>query len=411
MSTARRRTAGGIAVTTALLALLATTLSPIGPAAGTETVPDLTRDADEEVAVVEITLPDQTELDRLVDTGVDLDHAVHPNADGTLTAHAVITPDQAEALTASGFDVGDSVHEDADTEEVLAERDATRAAAVAENREFAAAAASAEVSDVKIIRADYYTSFGVGYLSVEAKWAQGQTNSAQLVVERDNGAGTELGSGGTQNISRFVDAGVYLYHRGASVVETRPDTILITSPSGDVATATVTDWLPLEGDDAFGPAYQSDFITSYLTPTELYDRIKALAAQFPQISEIVELPHQTNGYRRLAQGVLGTANASRVGVDSKAWGHEGGNGIVVSVVTPAAANAPLSVSVTGDAITVSLATNASSAATSTAAQVVAAVNASPAASALVTAYTYRGNPGTGVVAAGSVTVVPFQVST
>ena len=39
--------------------------------------------------------------------------------------------------------------------------------------------------------------------------------------------------------------------------------------------------------------------------------------------------------------------------------------------------------------------------TSTAAQVVAAINASPAASALVVAYTYRGNAGTGVVAAGS----------
>lgn len=410
MSTVRRRMAGGIAVTTAVLALLATALSPIGPAAGTEAVPDLARDADEEVGVVEITLPDQTALDRLVDTGVDLDHAVHPNADGTLTAHAVISPSEADALEARGFDVGSTVHDEADTEAVLAERDATRAAAVAENQQFAADAASAAVADVKIIRADYYTSFGVGYLSVEAKWAQGQTNAAQLVVERDSGAGTALGRGGTQNISRFVDAGVYLYHRGASVVETRPDSIRITSPSGDVAVAKVNDWLPIEGEDVFGPAYQSDFITSYLTPTELYDRIKALAAEFPQISEIVELPNQTNGYRRHAQAVLGSANASRVGIDSKAWGHEGGNDIKVALVDPGAANAPLSVSVTGADITVSLATGASGAVTSTAAQVVAAINASPAASALVVAYTYRGSTGAGVVAPAAATALSDGLS-
>jgi hypothetical protein len=140
----------------------------------------------------------------------------------------VIGDGEAEALRARGFSVGVTLHDEDDTEAVLAERDATIAAAVAENEEFAAAAA-ADAADVRIIRADYYTQFGVGYLSVEAKWADGQTNAAQLTVQRDSGAGTEMGSGGTQSISRFVDAGVYLYHRGASTVTTRPDTISITA--------------------------------------------------------------------------------------------------------------------------------------------------------------------------------------
>ena len=52
---------------------------------------------------------------------------------------------------------------------------------------------------------------------------------------------------------------------------------------------------------------------------------------------------------------------------------------------------------TGKDIVVNLATNASGALTSTAAQVVAAINASPAAAALVTATTYRGNAGAGIV--------------
>ncbi|HET8896485.1 MAG TPA: M14 family metallopeptidase, partial [Protaetiibacter sp.] len=139
----------------------------------------------------------------------------------------------------------------------------------------------------------------------------------------------------------------------------------------------------------------------YLTPTELYDRIEALAAEFPQISEIVELPYETNGYRRLAQAVLGSASANRVAIDSVAWGHEGGNDVSVAFTDPGASDAPLSVAVTGTDIAVSLATNSSGAVTSTAAQVVAAINASPAASALVVAYTYRGSTGAGVVAPNS----------
>ncbi len=401
MSNLRRGALGGSAAFAALAGLVLTSLSPISPASGTEPLPELMRNADEAVSVVEVELADHTELDRLVDTGVDLDHAVHQNDDGTITAHAVITDSEAEALEARGFSVGKAVHDEDDTETALAEREATIAGAVAENEQFAAAAESAAVSDVKIIRADYYTSFGVGYLSVEAKFADGQTNTAALTVQRDSGPGTEMGSGGTQNISRFVDAGVYLYHRGATTVQTRPDMVQITSPSGDVATAKVTDWLPLDGEEAEDPSYLRDFITSYLTPQELTERITALAAEFPNISEIVELPYQTNGYQRLAQALFGNANQNRVGIDSKAWGHEGGNDISVAMTNPGVANSPLSVSVDGDAIAVSLATDSSGAVTSTAAQVVAAINASPAASALVTAYTYRGNAGTGVVAPAS----------
>ena len=56
------------------------------------------------------------------------------------------------------------------------------------------------------------------------------------------------------------------------------------------------------------------------------------------------------------------------------------------------------VSVRGKDITVSLATGATGALTSTAAQIVAAINAHPDASALVKALTFQGNAGTGIVA-------------
>jgi hypothetical protein len=511
------------------------------PAASTDTINTLDRSADEETSVVEVHVADRDELDRLVATGVDLDHQVHELDDG-IEVHAVVTPSEVDALEAMGFETGQVVFSAADMAAAVDEREATIAEHVAENEQFAAQAydeTNPDISDVKIIRADYYTTqTGTQVLSVEAKWAQGQTSSQQLTVERDSGPGTPMGSGGTQNISRFVDAGVYLYHRGASSVSARPDYIRITSPTGDVAVAKVNDWLPIEGEDEFkGDVYEEDFITSYLTPTELYDRIHQLAAEFPDLAEIVELPYKTNGYRRHAQALLdrpsrlvvdppsaaageygfagpagygpglpdqglsgsfalvndgsanptlgceplvgfpagaialldrgscnftqktlnaqaagatavvivndrpgnptspggsapgitiptvmisqddGTllksslpatgalypaaSNASRVGIDSLAWGHEGGNDLTVASVNPGAANSPLSVAVAGNDITVNLGTDSSGALVSTAAEVVAAINGDAAANDLIFAYTYRGSTGTGVVPATS----------
>ncbi|MCE0488159.1 M14 family metallopeptidase [Ornithinimicrobium sediminis] len=385
----------------ALVGLVAATFVPTGLAAGSEGQSEVVNEAEEEASVVEVHVADTAELDRLVETGVDLDHGVHADEDGSIHAKAVVTPSQQARLKAQGFELERTIFTPQDSEAAIEEREATLSAARAENTEFAAAAEAAAVSDVRIIRADYYTSFGQGFLSVEAKFADGQTDRSEMTVERDSGPGTELGSGGTQDIRAFVDAGVYLYHRGAAAVATRPDYIRITSPTGDTATAKVDDWLPVEGEEEIGPKYQKDFITSYLTPTELYDRIHALAEEFPDIAEIVELPYETNGYRRLAQTVLGSFTNTAVAFDSRAWGHEGGNDLSVELVDPGVADSPLSVSVVGDRVSVSLATDSSGALTSTAAEVVAAVNAHPAASDLVVAYTYRGNSGGGIAEAGS----------
>ncbi|MEV6816429.1 M14 family metallopeptidase [Micromonospora sp. NPDC051296] len=378
------------------------------PAAPTVPPADLGRLADEKANVVEVLLADNAELDALVATGVDLDHHVDRTEDGGIVVHAVVTGNEVATLTAAGYTFGKVLHTAADSEARIAEREATIAEHIADNQDFSAAAgmaARAAVSDVKIIRADYYTNGTTQVLSVEAKWAQGQTVTTALTVQRDSGPGTEIGSGGTQSITRFVDGGVYMYHRGAANVTSRPDYVRITSPTGDVAVAKVKEWLPISGDSPEGPGYQKDFVNSYLTPTELYDRIKNLAQQYPSLSEIVELPYKTNGYRRKAQAVLGTANASRVGVDSLAWGHEGGNNVSVQLANPGVADSPLLVKVLGTDVMVSLATNASGAVTSTAAEVVAALNASPEAGALLQAYTYRGNAGTGVVATAGKTML------
>lgn len=75
-----------------------------------------------------------------------------------------------------------------------------------------------------------------------------------------------------------------------------------------------------------------------------------------------------------------------------------GNAVTIAYVV-AGNNTPLTVSVTGSAVTVNVATGSGGAATSTANQVAAAVAASTPASALLTASLAPGSNGTGVVAA------------
>ncbi|WP_229402363.1 M14 family metallopeptidase [Micromonospora okii] len=393
----RRRLPAATAAGAALLLLAGpATAGPAAPADAPGNAPAvLERFADEAADVVEVTVADTARLDELVATGVDLDHHV-TRTDQGVVAHAVVTPTEAAALRRMGYRLGAVLHTSADSAARVAEREATIGAHRAENRAYSASLrATAAASGVRIIRADYYTSGSSQVLSVEAKWAEGQTSTSTLTVSRDSGPGTQPGSGGTQTISRFVDAGVYLYHRGAATVTARPHRIEVTSPTGDVAVAEVKEWLPIPDDDPEGPGYQKDFVTSYLTPTELYARVRQLAADFPRLAEVVELPYRTNGYRRKAQVVLGATAADRVAVDSLAWGHEGGNEISVELADPGAADRALEVAVTGRAIRVSLATDAAGAVTSTAAQVVAALNAR--AGTLVRAYPYRGSAGDGKV--------------
>jgi hypothetical protein len=154
--------------------------------------------------------------------------------------------------------------------------------------------------------------------------------------------------------------------------------------------------------------FLKDFTTRYLDPTEVYARIGELAVEFPNISELVPLPNKTNGYQRRAQATMaGTtgpgstpptaAQGQAVVLTSRAWGHEGGNDLTAEFRNPGVVSSPLTVSMVGNDLVVNLATDATGALSSTAAQVVAAINADPGARALLVALTFRGNAGLGTV--------------
>ncbi len=244
-------------------------------------------------------------------------------------------------------------------------------------------------------------------------------------------AGADGVYGAATNMARLIDTGTtpdtYQYHRqlirltGAEAqIPVAQMTVRVASSSGAVDTSKVTDW-PGGTLPPHVAGYQQGFFTRYQDPTENRAQLDRLATEFPNLVTAVNLPNLSPGYQRKAQTILGgwagTATAlvpftnqtgslvaaeapKAVVLTSKAWGHEGGNGITGQIVAGTGANAPLAVSVTDRAITVTLGTGADGAANSTAAQVIAAINANPAASALVTAAPYRGNTGAGIPRTG-----------
>ncbi|MEV4625006.1 M14 family zinc carboxypeptidase [Micromonospora sp. NPDC049523] len=348
------------------------------------------------VALMRIVAADKGEVDKLADLGVDLVEYSKP-LDNGIEVHAVLSPEETAALRDLGFDVQGKISDQDDYRANVAERKAAIAATEA---------LALEADTLTVLRAEWFTSLdGNRFLSFEIKSDAGADSATVISASWDTGMNTPPASGGTATMSRFTDAGEYMYHRFTSPLALNtpePNKVTFTSSKGGTVKASVTQWLG-KPKEAPGEHYVSDFVDHYMDPTEITERITGLAAEFPNITQIIDLPNLTNGYRRQAQAQFGTAAASTFYVTTKAWGHEGGNDTTVSLVNPGAANQALTVLVAGKTVMVSLATDAAGALSSTAAQVVAALNADAAASALLTASTYRGNAGTGLVAAAGVT--------
>ena len=50
--------------------------------------------------------------------------------------------------------------------------------------------------------------------------------------------------------------------------------------------------------------YLKGFFTHYMDPVENMQRINDLAAEFPDLAEIINLPYETNGYQRKSMAIL-----------------------------------------------------------------------------------------------------------
>ena len=263
-----------------------------------------------------------------------------------------------------------------------------------------------------------------------------------MAVTYSTDGGATYVPGFQTNMTPDLDDGVYLYHfllvklalkANDATAPHLPILVKVASNYGSVQTRPATPFI--DTPPPYPAGFQHDFFTRYQTPEDGTAMIQALHAQYPDITQLIPATFKTNGYRRNAMasmgctaptsggntGLPGTPGASPAGFATPAtctgtavqaaavvlntWKFgedtndptQNGNQVTMQFVNPGAPSSPLSVSVSGLAITVSLATDGAGALTSTAAQVVAALNADPSASAILWAATYRGNAGAGIV--------------
>jgi hypothetical protein len=383
-------------------------------------------------SLVEVTLQSKAAAERLQSQaesyGVTFnEHYLRHNPSGTVTVTVFGTDDELAALGAAGYEVGEAIEGPRIWQARVAE---LKQEVRAENRAEAAAldesaTTQSHQDEIVVLRVDYFENYAGRFLSVEAKDRLGSsTPTGADYVGPALSLSWNIGNGPIASLPRVMGVNIdpdttpdtYIEHRelvrigaAGSTEPARPTRIRIGSSTGAAIEADVNVWLG-GGLPPMRSGFLKDFTTRYLDPTEVYARLSDLAAEFPNISQLVTLPYRTNGYQRRAQAIMsgtgGTGSTpptaqqgQAVVLTSRAWGHEGGNDLTAEFLNPGVANSPspLSVTVSGNDIVVSLATDATGALVSTAAQVVAAINASSAANALAVAQTFRGNVGAGIV--------------
>ena len=338
---------------------------------------------EEESMVVQLVLKDRDQIDILLEEGVDIAHRIHEH-NGHIDVDAVVTASELKKLKKLGIGVKDVMFTESDFEALIMEQ---------QEAFTLQAEINSQVDNITMLRANHFTNQSETFLYVEAKTSGGEVASTALTASWENGEGEMQ----TATLSRKIDVGHYMYHLLMVPVAEVPSSVTISSSLGGEGSLAVTEWIGGGKPKPENEHYVSGFVDHYMNPTELYERIEALAAEFPELAEIIELPNETDGYSRHAMATIGGLANNAVVVTSNVLGHLGGNDVTVQFINPGVGDSPLSVSVSDIAITVSLATNSSGALTSNANQVAATINAN--ASNLVSATTYRGNTGNGIVPA------------
>src|SRR3954447_7378475 len=280
--------------------------------------------ADGDPSVIEVKLPDKAAAQHLIDLGFDLGDGLDQSNPNFVKATVVVTPDEQAQLTAMGYPTVDTIQTPADVDALRADRQATIDAENAAKEALKDAAASgkskkAAVGTVRAQRADYWEDAGGRWLSVEGTTTQAAVTAPrtysgpQLVASWYDANGNQIGTG---NLQPYLDTDVtpvapYLYHVSryrlgdASTVGTAmPAFVRIAAPNGDVAQIDVKKWVG-NGAPQYAAGFQQDFMTHYVDPQESYKLMSDLAAQYPDISQVYDLPNKTPGYQRNSQAILG----------------------------------------------------------------------------------------------------------
>ncbi len=326
-----------------------------------------------DTALVSLQVANRAEAMALIGAGTDLPVRAMP--DGAYRVDAVVTGAQLARLQSRGARLVRIIQREGDgtaryQESVRAAKARTAAGLAPANRALAAGAAATAVSTdtVRFLQGYWWTSKGQTFVSANVATSASEDPDVQITVTWR----TADGRTGSFALQRYVDAGVYQHHFVffPQPVPATPVSLTATSSLGGSAELAPRPW-PGAQPPPTPTGYQQDFISAYMTPTDVKARIQRLARQYPSLVDVIDLPNKTQGYRRTASGYLGDPASAAVVVESAGFGDQGWNGVRVRTVKPSGPNHPLTARYANRVLTVTLATGRDRAVTSTTDQVAA----------------------------------------
>ena len=310
------------------------------------------------------------------------EHYLRSNGDGTVTVTVFGTADDRRAGDA-GYDVGADIEGPDTWRERLADREAACARRSARTPPPRGDTAGTQLppgrgrDPARGLLRELRRPLPVG----RGQDTSGQRGAGRLDLRRPGAVGVvEPGRRhtGRRHAARDVDEHRRGHHAGhlhrapralrigeaGTTQPAQPTRIRVGSSTGASKEGAVEEWLA-GGLPPKAEGYLSDFTTRYMDPTEVY----AGSTRSPTSSR----PSQSSS--RCRTGPTATSAAPRprwpattgsgstparadqagaIVLTSRSWGHEGGNDITAEFRNPGAANAPLTVSVTGNDLVVSL---------------------------------------------------------
>ena len=335
----------------ALTAALALSLSTLVPLSTASADPAPTN----ELSLVRVELPNEAMFDELVANGADI--AARPSTDdGRLLVDLVVTGSELDALTSRG----------ARTVQVI-QRAGDAAARYAQSRTMVA-----QADTLHFLSAYWWTSGGTTFLQTQVATTAIADPDVEITVDWTTADGTT----GSFPLQRFEDAGEYQYHVAEpQVLPGQPVKVSATSSLGGVTREITPSAWPGATPPPQPSGYQKDFIDAYMSPTDIKARIARLGRQYPDLVDVVDLPHQTQGYRRTATTYVGDPADAAIVVESVKFGDQGPNGWQVKTVDPGKPNRPAKATFRDRVLTVQLATDKSGAVVSTTDQIAALITA------------------------------------
>src|SRR4051794_7970916 len=340
------------------------------------TAPGTALAGEDDPALVQFELPSKAAIPAFEALGADMDHALGTARDGGVLVSAWVTDAEQARYAALGYRAVATVHDKFNIDRIRAERNRTLAAEAAARDALKTNAAgvkgaSARPGIVRAQRADYFENNVGRFISIEAQVLATQSQlitctnptagtgcsytGPALAADVYDAAGTRVGGG---NLTTYIDPDVnpdyYQYHYQVFRLGNKgdggvmPASIKVAGLNGDVDTLAVKEWIA-KTPPGYAAGFKKDFITHYYDSQEAYKKMRDLAAEFPNISQVYDLPEKTTGYQRKAQTILGqtalytnqttvpTADQPRaVILTSNAYGQDGGNLVSGRLINPGA---------------------------------------------------------------------------